>query len=148
MASHLMPRFPCSRSILPTRAAFLTEVQAHSGTPLSFEAGELAVMQDERLDATLCILERLISFDTESSKSNLALIAFVEEYFKSLGVSYAKLPNAAGDKAALFATIGQSCDGGIVLSGHTDTVPAAGQTWTSDPLTLRRANSRLYGRGT
>jgi acetylornithine deacetylase len=143
-----MPRFPCSRSILPTRAAFLTELRAHSGTPLSFEAGELAVMQDERLDATLCILERLISFDTESSKSNLALIAFVEEYFKSLGVSYLKVPNAAGDKAALFATIGQSRDGGIVLSGHTDTVPAAGEAWTSDPFTLRRANGRLYGRGT
>jgi acetylornithine deacetylase len=105
-------------------------------------------MPDERLDATLSMLERLISFDTESSKSNLALVSFVEEYFKSLGVAYVKIPNAAGGKAALFATIGQSCDGGIVLSGHTDTVPAEGQAWTSDPFKLRRANGRLYGRGT
>jgi acetylornithine deacetylase len=86
-----------------------------------------SAMPDKRLDATLRILERLISFDTESSKSNLALVSFVEEYFKSLGVSYVKIPNAAGDKAALYATIGQNCDGGIVLSGHTDAVPVAGQ---------------------
>ncbi len=104
-------------------------------------------MQKERLDATLGILDRLISFDTESSKSNLALIAFVEDYLKSLGVSYLKVPNAAGGKAALFATVGHSFDGGIVLSGHTDTVPVAGQAWTGDPFKLRRANGRLYGRG-
>ena len=54
---------------------------------------------DERLDATLGILERLVNFDTESSKSNLALVSFVEDYFKALGVSYVKIPNAGGDKA-------------------------------------------------
>jgi acetylornithine deacetylase len=102
----------------------------------------------ERLDTTLGILGRLINFDTESSKSNLALVSFVEDYFKALGVSYVKIPNAAGDKAALFATIGENCDGGIVLSGHTDVVPVAGQPWTSDPFKLRRENGRLYGRGT
>ena len=47
---------------------------------------------DERLTATLEILDRLIGFDTESSKSNLELVAFVEAYFKSLGVAYAKIP--------------------------------------------------------
>jgi acetylornithine deacetylase len=104
-------------------------------------------LKDERLEATLCILERLISFDTESSKSNLALVAFAEGYLRSVGVPYARVPNAAGDKAALFATIGQACDGGVVLSGHTDTVPVASQTWTSDPFELRHANGRLYGRG-
>ncbi|HMF06029.1 MAG TPA: acetylornithine deacetylase [Methylocella sp.] len=105
-------------------------------------------MQDERLDATLGILERLVSFDTESAKSNLALVSLVEDYFKFLGVAYVKIPNAAGDKAALFATVGQDCDGGVVLSGHTDTVPAAGQSWTGDPFELRCENGRLYGRGT
>ena len=35
------------------------------------------------------------------------------------------------------ATIGHEVDGGIVLSGHTDVVPAAGQPWTSDPFQLR-----------
>ncbi|MGH6800793.1 MAG: acetylornithine deacetylase [Methylocella sp.] len=102
---------------------------------------------DERLDATLDMLERLIGFDTESAKSNLGLVAFVEDYLKSLGVAYVKIPNAAGNKAALFATIGPNRDGGIVLSGHTDVVPVEGQTWTSDPFKLRREGDRVYGRG-
>jgi acetylornithine deacetylase len=104
-------------------------------------------VQDERLDAALAMLERLIGFDTESAKSNLGLVAFVEDYLKSLGVAYVKIPNAAGDKAALFASLGPSRDGGLVLSGHTDVVPVEGQTWTSDPFKLRRGADRVYGRG-
>lgn len=103
--------------------------------------------RDERFGATLAMLERLVGFDTESSKSNLGLIAFVEDYLRSLGISYVKIPSASADKAALFATIGPFSDGGIVLSGHTDVVPVDGQVWSSDPFKLRHEGSRLYGRG-
>src|SRR5579863_4864362 len=85
------------------------------------------------------LLERLMSFDTESDKSNLPLIDFVEDYLHGQGVPVLRSPNAAGDKAALLATIGPPIDGGIVLSGHTDVVPVEGQKWTSDPFTLRTA---------
>ncbi len=104
-------------------------------------------MAPDRLEAALTILERLISFDTESSKSNLALVAEVEFLLRERGVNYVKVPNAAGDKAALFATIGPMIDGGVVLSGHTDVVPVAGQPWSSDPFRARRADGRVYGRG-
>jgi acetylornithine deacetylase len=93
------------------------------------------------------ILARLVSFDTESSKSNLALIDFVEAYLKSWNVPFVRVPNATGDKAAIFATIGPQIGGGVVLSGHTDVVPVTGQSWTSDPFTLRVENGRAYGRG-
>jgi acetylornithine deacetylase len=93
------------------------------------------------------LLERLVAFDTESSKSNLALIDFVAEYLDSWGVPQLRVPNAEGDKAALFATLGPMTDGGVVLSGHTDVVPVTGQAWTSDPLRLRVADGRAYGRG-
>src|SRR5579875_1372103 len=102
---------------------------------------------EDRLAATLAILERLIAFDTESSKSNLGLTAEVETYLAELGVDYVKVPNAQGDKAALFATIGPKVDGGVILSGHTDVVPVAGQIWTINPFGLRRADGRVYGRG-
>ncbi|HEV2559728.1 MAG TPA: acetylornithine deacetylase [Microvirga sp.] len=95
----------------------------------------------------LQMLERLVSFDTESAKSNLPLIDFVEEYLRSWNVAYVRVPNAAGDKAALYATIGPQDRGGVVLSGHTDVVPVAGQAWTSDPFRLRVENGRIYGRG-
>lgn len=107
-----------------------------------------SVSVEERLHATLAILDRLLRFDTESSKSNFALISFVEDYLQSLGVRYVKIPDAAGGKTALFVTVGPNRDGGIVLSGHTDVVPVAGQAWSADPFQLRRENGRLYGRGT
>ena len=104
-------------------------------------------MSAERLESAIWMMERLIAFDTESSKSNLDLIASVEDFLHALDVPYVKVPNAIGDKAALFATIGPMMDGGVLLSGHTDVVPVAGQTWSSDPFRLRRADGRLYGRG-
>jgi len=95
----------------------------------------------------IALLERLVAFDTESDKSNLPLIDFVEDWLRRRGVEVSRAPNRAGDKAALLATIGPSADGGIVLSGHTDVVPVAGQKWTGDPFALRAEGERLYGRG-
>jgi acetylornithine deacetylase len=95
----------------------------------------------------IALLERLMAFDTESEKSNLPLIDFVESYLRDQGVSVLRAPNASGDKAALLATIGPPTDGGVVLSGHTDVVPVAGQKWSSDPFGLRIADGRIYGRG-
>ena len=95
----------------------------------------------------LALLEELVGFDTVSSKTNLPLIDRVEAYLADHDIKSTRVTNAAGDKAALFATIGPDGDGGIVLSGHTDVVPVKGQKWSSDPFKLRRDGDRLYGRG-
>src|SRR5215203_4867387 len=94
------------------------------------------------------MLARLVAFDTDSAKSNLPLIDFVEDYLKGWGVPHIRVPNAAGDKAAIYATLGPSDRGGVVLSGHTDVVPVTGQAWTSDPFTVRLEDGRIFGRGT
>jgi acetylornithine deacetylase len=94
------------------------------------------------------MLARLVGFDTVSHKSNLALIAFVEDYLAAHGIPATRVPNADGDKASLYATIGPNVEGGVVLSAHSDVVPTAHQTWASDPFTLTERGSRLYGRGT
>jgi acetylornithine deacetylase len=104
-------------------------------------------MAEGRRYTALEMLARLVSFDTESSKSNLALIDFVADYLRGWNVAHVRLPNAEGDKAAIFATIGPAERGGVVLSGHTDVVPVAGQAWTSDPFNLRVEDGRAYGRG-
>ena len=105
-------------------------------------------MADE-LAATLGLLEELVGFDTVSSKTNLPLVARAEAYLAEHGIETVRVPNAVGDKAALFATVGPKADGGVVLSGHTDVVPATGQSWSGDPFALRRGDDgRLYGRGT
>ncbi|NQX87150.1 MAG: acetylornithine deacetylase [Halioglobus sp.] len=53
---------------------------------------------------------------------------------------------ADGAKANLIATRG-SGPGGLVLSGHTDTVPFDEGRWHSDPLGLTERDDRLYGLG-
>ncbi|NNM74340.1 acetylornithine deacetylase [Enterovirga sp. DB1703] len=93
------------------------------------------------------MLERLVGFDTESSRSNIPLIDFVAEYLAGWGVPFWRVPNAAGDKQAIFATVGPADRGGILLSGHTDCVSVEGQDWTADPFRLRVESGRAHGRG-
>lgn len=98
-------------------------------------------------DATT-LLAKLVSFDTTSSESNLALIEYVEGYLGKYSIIAERVMSPCGTKANLIARIGPDAPGGVMLSGHTDVVPVAGQPWTSDPFTLRDGGDRrLYGRG-
>ncbi|TCP62427.1 acetylornithine deacetylase [Rhodovulum bhavnagarense] len=94
------------------------------------------------------LLEKLVSFPTVSSESNLALIDWVEGYLASFAIPVTRVWNAARDKASLYAHAGPETPGGVLLSGHTDVVPVAGQDWATDPWTVVERNGRLYGRGT
>ena len=93
------------------------------------------------------LLERLVSFDTTSRNSNLALIGFIRDYLDGLGVPYRVSMDATGRKANLHAIIGPHQAGGLALSGHVDTVPVDGQAWTADPFALRRRDGKLFARG-
>ncbi|WP_296593933.1 acetylornithine deacetylase [Roseibium sp.] len=93
------------------------------------------------------MLTKLISFNTVSDRSNLDLIAFVEDYLTDLGIQSLRVPNETGDKASLHARIGPAADGGVILSAHTDVVPVEGQNWSKDPFSAWVENDRLYGRG-
>lgn len=55
------------------------------------------------------------------------------------------VPHKAGKKN-LIATLGKGVDG-LVLSGHTDTVPCDLDLWSRDPFTLTEKDHRLYGLG-
>ena len=93
------------------------------------------------------LLARLVAFDTTSHKSNLEIVAFIEDYLLQHGVASARVTAPDGLKASLYATIGPADSGGVALSGHTDVVPVDGQTWSSDPFTLRSEAGRHYARG-
>lgn len=104
-------------------------------------------MKRSSLTATLEILDRLISFDTVSSKTNLPLIEYVEDYLQTYSVSSRRYLSQCGTKANLWATIGKG-EGGIIWSGHTDVVPVEGQTWTTDPFRVSWADDEtVVGRG-
>ena len=94
------------------------------------------------------MIKKLVSFDTTSRASNLALIDFVADYLSTLGVESHLIHDESGEKANLYATIGPRDVPGIVLSGHTDVVPVDGQAWDSDPFEVIETDNRLFGRGT
>jgi len=99
----------------------------------------------------LDLIRTLVSFDTTSRESNLALIHWVRDYLGRHGVESRLTYDDERRKANLFATLpaqdGNASAGGIVLSGHTDVVPVDGQPWSTPPFQATLAGDRLYGRG-
>ena len=99
--------------------------------------------------------------NTVSTHSNLELIDFARDDLAGLGVRSRLTYNADKTKANLFATLGAGKPAGVIVSGHTDTVPWDGQDWSVDPLSAlvqdwpqdehdgeaMQVEPRLYGRG-
>lgn len=89
------------------------------------------------------LLRTLVAFDTTSHRSNLDLIRWVADYLDRPGIAVRLIHSDDGAKANLLATLGPPVAGGIVLSGHTDVVPVAGQAWASDPFRPEVRDGRL-----
>ena len=95
-------------------------------------------------------MRRLVAIPSISGTSNLGVIELIEAEFARYGYAGQRTYNADQTRANLWVTVPAadgSTEGGIVISGHTDVVPVEGQTWDSDPFTLRVEGSRAYGRG-
>lgn len=103
---------------------------------------------------TLDLISRLVRSPSVSSVSpqwdqgNEAVIDLLAEWFSAASFRVEKLPvpNCKG-KYNLIATRGEGSEG-LVLSGHTDTVPYDEGKWNSDPFTVIERDQRLYGLGT
>ena len=93
------------------------------------------------------LAQALVRMNTVSHNSNLELIHFIRDILSKLGVKSRLTYNAEKTKANLFATLGEGKPAGVILSGHTDTVPWDGQDWTMDPLSALVKDGNLYGRG-
>ncbi|MFW2588666.1 acetylornithine deacetylase [Sagittula sp. SSi028] len=94
------------------------------------------------------LLATLIAYPTVSSDSNRALIDWAADYLSGFGARCEVMVDDTGSKANLWASFGPDTDGGLVLSGHSDVVPAEEPDWTSDPFVMVARDDRLYGRGT
>ncbi|MBK0391915.1 acetylornithine deacetylase [Ramlibacter algicola] len=93
------------------------------------------------------LAQTLVRMNTVSANSNLELIHFARDHLARLGVTSRLTFNADRTKANLFATLGEGKPAGVIVSGHTDTVPWDGQDWTTDPLGAEVKDGRLHGRG-
>jgi len=105
---------------------------------------------DQVFPETLKILSDLIKFQTVSGTSNLKLIEYCEKKLDKLGAISFKTFHNSKQQANLFSTISgkKKLDGGgVILSGHTDVVPASGKEWSSDPFVAREKDNKIYGRG-
>lgn len=94
------------------------------------------------------LLEILVGFDTTSSKSNMELIEFIENYLLGYGIKSHIIHDPHENKANILAIIGPENVSGIMLSGHSDVVPVEGQNWATDPFSMTKKGARLFGRGT
>ncbi len=96
------------------------------------------------------LLARLVGFDSTSRNSNRPIAEFIADYLARPGIRVESHPGPEGDKVNLAIFVGPETDGegrGLVLSGHTDVVPADEPDWTSDPFVLTDAGDRWVGRG-
>ncbi len=87
------------------------------------------------------------SLDPALSHSNLPVITLLAQWAEELGFQceISELQSAPG-KYNLLARRG-SGNGGLMLAGHTDTVPFDDARWSRDPFTLTEKDNRLYGLG-
>lgn len=99
------------------------------------------------LQSTIDTLRALVAFDTTSVHSNLQLIDWVANRLDRPGISVQIQHGEETGKANLFATIGPADVPGLMLSGHSDVVPVAGQVWQTDPFVLTERGDTLHARG-
>lgn len=85
--------------------------------------------------------------DSALDQSNQALINLLAGWFSDLGFTVEVQPvPGTRNKFNMLASIG-SGSGGLLLAGHTDTVPFDDGRWTRDPFTLTEHDNKLYGLG-
>ncbi len=107
-----------------------------------------------RLPSTDEMIARLVaspsisSVDPSLDMGNRGVCELLADWAEPLGfrIEWQEIPGHP-DKANLIATLGEG-PGGLVLSGHTDTVPYDAARWTSDPFRTEARDGRLYGLGT
>jgi acetylornithine deacetylase len=85
--------------------------------------------------------------DSALDQSNQTLINLLAGWFSTLGFKIEIQPvPGTRNKFNMLASIG-SGTGGLLLTGHTDTVPFDQGRWTRDPFTLTEHDNKLYGLG-
>ncbi|SFD55744.1 acetylornithine deacetylase [Roseivivax sediminis] len=98
-------------------------------------------------DSATAILADLVGFDSVVGTPNGAIMDYVAERMDRVALSCHRMTGPEGDRENLFATIGDPCRPGYILSAHVDVVPATEPDWQGDPFRLRRDGDRLIGRG-
>jgi acetylornithine deacetylase len=98
------------------------------------------------IPAVADLLGELVAYPTESCSPNVDFIDHYADRARRIGAAVDVVSGEAG-RANLHLRFGPDAPGGILLSGHTDVVPA-GTGWDTDPYVLTEVDGRLAARGT
>ena len=106
-----------------------------------------------RIPDFLTMFDRLLASpsvsctEPEWDEGNRGVCELLAEWLQALGFrcEIQQMPSRA-DKVNLIAVLGEG-PGGLVLSGHTDTVPFDEKLWQMNPFGLTVREERLYGLG-
>ncbi|WP_439238767.1 acetylornithine deacetylase [Lonepinella sp. BR2919] len=96
----------------------------------------------------LIAIPTISSIEKNADQSNRTLIELLANWLKDLGfqTEILSVPNS-NEKYNLLASYGEG-EGGLLLAGHTDTVPFDEGRWTFDPFKLTEKDGKFYGLGT
>ena len=89
--------------------------------------------------------------DASRDQTNLRVIEHLATWLDDLrfDVEVVPLPDKPGKANLIACRAGKrDDDGGLVLAGHTDTVPCDEELWQQDPFQLSQQDDKLYGLGT
>ncbi|MEJ2654758.1 MAG: acetylornithine deacetylase [Acidihalobacter sp.] len=101
----------------------------------------------DQMLAELIAMPTVSSVSPEFDMGNRELVNRVAGWLESAGFQVEILPlENFPNKANFIATLGEGEDG-LILSGHTDTVPWDDGLWNHDPFRLSADSGRLYGLG-
>ena len=97
---------------------------------------------------SLGLLRELIAFPSVSLTPNAGLMQRVQDVLGAAGIASERVADPLDPtRCNLFASVGPAGVPGVMLSGHTDVVPVAGQPWTVPPFEATERDGRIYGRG-
>lgn len=96
---------------------------------------------------TIISCPSISAFDPNIDQTNKPLIEILSNWFSELGftITIQAVPETR-NKVNMLAKIG-SGEGGLLLCGHSDTVPCDAGTWQSDPFKVKQTDGKLYGLG-
>ena len=95
----------------------------------------------------LIAMPSVSSIDPLLDQSNKGVVELLANWLQDLDFKVELMPvSDKPEKLNLIAYRGTG-KGGLVLSGHTDTVPFNGNSWQQDPFVLTEKENKLYGLG-
>ncbi len=94
------------------------------------------------------LLQHLIRFDTTNPPGNEeACVAFIEELLHDAGIGTERFSDESGRPNLVARLSGRGEAEPLLLYGHVDVVPVAGQAWRYPPFEARIADGYVWGRG-